>query len=349
MHVARRAIALCALSVSLSVPRLVAQDTDPKDIDTERHQVLRANICSKLDVLRPDVQTGITIAVTDDAIIIDGVRDSSIKTVAELLRPSMFIQELRINGHAYHAHEQAMGDPEPNSNFVYNPHWAVIGLALDPAARIKHRSPIDIGSHLEFFFPMVEASADRFPWPPPEASAVFELPRHERSLNVADQVNEIRANLRDAGYQFSRIFRLPGGGAAVVAPIEQIDAQGNPMPDSARWATGIRPLVPLSVVGYLKALFAGRQAYWRVIVFVITDQPLPFGKLPTMPDMDAMRRFGSLSLASTELKEKLTSEHHVWAYIYEITARESDAQPTVVLPGRFSGEEHLRKARLIRR
>src|SRR5690242_13974743 len=81
MHVGRGAIALCALSISV----LHAQGASPNDVGAVRHQLLRDRICEQLEVLRPDVQSGITVAVTEDAVIVDGVRDSSVMTVKVLL------------------------------------------------------------------------------------------------------------------------------------------------------------------------------------------------------------------------------------------------------------------------
>ena len=341
MQVGRLAIAIFALSMSV-----LATSADDSVAD---QQAVRDWFCSKLEILRPEAQAGITVTVSADRIGIDGVRSSSLAIVQSIAAESNTTQAIWINGQRYHRRVQT----SPlllNSRTQHEKYYDVIARSLPPAilSELERHS----GWRREGFFGLGPNLRERtevgpFPFPPPAPSAVLELPRPRPATTVDELVRATRDILASAGYSYSTVSPLPDdGGFAVVAPLEQTDARGIPLRGNARFSPTIEPVTSGGVSAYLKALIAGRKGYWRVIVFVITDRPLPIGPQPTVAQLGGFQRGGSLSLAPSEHKETLTVEHHVWAFIYEISAQENEKEATVVVPGRLSAEEHLKRARL---
>ena len=300
--------------------------------------------------MRPETQVGITVVVSDNVIMVDGVRDSAIGTVKTLLLEESFTQALSINGHVHRPPEHILAIP---TDPKFERYWDIVDRPVDPDVLRKlprNRSliptiPGAFGTKLEI--PLSVRGREPFPWPPPEPSGVFELPHRQGSRKVDDLVKLIQANFKSAGYPYSTMFPLPGGGAAIVSPVEQTDAKGNPLAGYFRFSTKLRPVGRSDDFGeYLNALISGRQGNWRVIVFVITDQPLPVGQPATAPEVSSFGVSGNLSLAPPQLQKQLSAEHRVWGLVYEISARENGSGPIVVLPGRISGEEHIRRAGL---
>jgi hypothetical protein len=346
MQVGRLAIAVFALSMSV-----LATSADDSVAD---QQAVRDWFCSKLEMLRPEAQAGITVTVSADRIGIDGVRSSSLAIVQSIAAESNTTQAIWINGQRYRRPVQT--SPRLlNSRTQHEKYYDVIARSLGPAILSeleRHRDWRFEGFRFEGFLGLGPNLRERtevgpFPFPPPAPSAVLELPRPRPATTVDDLVRATRDILASAGYSYSTVSPLPDdGGFAVVAPLEQTDARGIPLRGNARFSPTIEPVTSGGVAAYLRALIAGRKGYWRVIVFVITDRPLPIGPQPTVAQLGGFQGGGKLSLAPSERKETLTVEHHVWAFIYEISAQENEKEATVVVPGRLSAKEHLKRAGL---
>jgi hypothetical protein len=116
-----------------------------------------------------------------------------------------------------------------------------------------------------------------FPWPPPAGYSAIPLPRTMLSLGPSPTLGDVQSSLEHALTAASKgftqgLFRAPGG-FALVARMERIGSDGTPLPGQARWMKEGSPT--LSLLEFLGDLFFERPGYFRVVAFVLTDQPNP--------------------------------------------------------------------------
>ncbi|MGB2863641.1 MAG: hypothetical protein WBC05_09985, partial [Sedimentisphaerales bacterium] len=129
----------------------------------------------------------------------------------------------------------------------------------------------------------------KFPWPPPQASAMANLPNEffripdVNLVRLRDVDNRLSRALDIAGYVEKSYYAAPDG-FALVARLEQINPDGTPKSGSDRWAVEVRPLHRFSLSGYLRALFKSDPGYFRIIVFIVT--PHPFDKSDEQVSID---------------------------------------------------------------
>jgi hypothetical protein len=98
---------------------------------------------------------------------------------------------------------------------------------------------------------------------------------------------------------------------------------------------------------YIKALFNAPPGHYRVIVFVVTDQPFAAtGQEPGSQEASAWLAAGALRLPSQIGREPYSSEHYTSALIYEFERNRDTRQATVKTPSDLLGRTHLEKAGL---
>jgi hypothetical protein len=155
-------------------------------------------------------------------------------------------------------------------------------------------------------------SLPEFPWPPPEGYR----PPEPLSLGLFGPhrttagawYDRVRSTLRELSSDYETgLFKGPPGGFALVARLERIDTSGKPFPGRARWTTEGQP--KLNLTELLADLFLERPGYFRIVVFIVTDQPNfqsdPKARLPDVrngaafmpPELGAMRLDGKFVMA----------------------------------------------------
>jgi Caspase domain len=183
-----------------------------------------------------------------------------------------------------------------------------------------------------------------FPWPPPAASEQVTLDRSlfppGRSMStVGDQ---LALALDDARYEYS-YHRAPGG-FAVVARLERVDASGKPMPGDARFAAP-DAREQFSLASYIKQLFFAAEGYYRLIVFVATDQAFTTtGLRLRSKEAGELLARGSNRLPAEYDKLIFTNAHRVSALVYEFRKGSRDGDATHLVPGRLGALVHLERA-----
>lgn len=188
-----------------------------------------------------------------------------------------------------------------------------------------------------------------FPWPPPSASAEAKIPANwlpptggaTRLFAVSDKLEQA---LRAAGYPKWSYSSVPRG-FALVTQMEQIKADGTPSRAPARWSTKLPSARELNLVELIRALAGAPEGYYRVIVFLVTDQPWP--RTREAPTGEEARRwlangFNRLPPSIGELEYE--SQYETVALIYEFSKQSETADATQVEPSATSAQEHLKKA-----
>jgi hypothetical protein len=195
-----------------------------------------------------------------------------------------------------------------------------------------------------------ETQMPRFPWPPPRYSALAAIPPALLAAATPPTLGAVADRLEQAfdkaGYTERTFYWIPGG-FALVSRIEQTRADAAPMSPPARWVAAT-PKTP-SLAEYVKALFNAPPGYYRVIVFVVTDQVFSAAeRKPTSAEANEWLSGGALRLPAEVRVRPYTPEHYTAALIYEFERRRSDEQATVRNPSDFPGRTHLEKAGLWR-
>ena len=140
-----------------------------------------------------------------------------------------------------------------------------------PAAAAAEPPPLDGPS-------TVESSGDdivSFPWPPPTPTTQAVLDRTLLARNAAtlgDVAERLTTALAGLGYSERSFYRAPGG-FALATRLEQIEFNGTPKAEPLRWSAGLPPREIFSLGGFIDALFSAPEGHYRVIVFVVNDQP----------------------------------------------------------------------------
>jgi len=114
-----------------------------------------------------------------------------------------------------------------------------------------------------------------FPWPPPAPTSRASLD-HAMLENATDPTlggaaKRLQAALESVGYVERSYYPVPGG-FALVTRLEQIDAKGVPV-DPGRWSMAVAPRRLFSPADFLRVLFTAPEGNYRVIAFVVSDQP----------------------------------------------------------------------------
>ena len=124
--------------------------------------------------------------------------------------------------------------------------------------------------------PKSESGIPKFPWPPPRYSAFATIPRPLMAPAAQTTLQSVSTRLERAldaaGYSERSFYWIPGG-FALVSRIEQIRADASPMGAPERWSVTMHRPVRQGLAAIIKALFDAPPGHYRVIVFVVTDQP----------------------------------------------------------------------------
>ncbi len=189
-----------------------------------------------------------------------------------------------------------------------------------------------------------------FPWPPPPPSDRMMLSRagFARGLGANPSLMSAADHLTDAlgqaGYSQYSFYSAPGG-FALVARLERIRSDGTPEPEGQRFAPPSAS-EPFSLGVYLKQLFIAPEGYYRLIVFVVTDNVVVTkGAAPTAATAQAWLRNGADRLPAAYATLPFTKAHEVDALIYEFR-KEGKGQATPLTPSPIDARAHLERAGL---
>jgi hypothetical protein len=196
-----------------------------------------------------------------------------------------------------------------------------------------------------------EPEVPQFPWPPPRASASVAIPdgfiaaSGSAAPTLGDVAAQIHTTLDGGGYVERSYFAAPGG-FAMVTRLERINADGTPMQDPERWRVEAQPLGSFSLRAYLQALFTAPSGHYRIIVFVVSSQPLAQSEAEvSRSEALAWLHEGLNRLPDSIAGAAYTDRHVVTALIYEFE-QPGRQEAVLVLPGNLTGRAHLERAML---
>ena len=195
------------------------------------------------------------------------------------------------------------------------------------------------------------SSLPEFPWPPPAPSEQLLLPDATfrkpgaPAPSLAAVGERIVHALHSADYLEYSFYRAPNG-FALVARLERTTPDGTPLPAEFRY---IPPDAsePFSLTGYIRSLFFAPEGFYRLIVFVVTDQPF----VASETSVDAAGANRLLRNGANRLPEQLSHEvftpaHVVTVLIYEYRKGHGGSEVAAIVPGRLAAETHLERSQI---
>jgi hypothetical protein len=118
------------------------------------------------------------------------------------------------------------------------------------------------------------------------------------------------------------------------------------MPGDRRWQVTPPPPESFTISEYLQRLFKAQPGRYRVIVFVVTGDPVvPGYKPPSAEEMDA-RLVGGATMLSEGYRALPAKNAHCEALIYEFFRRSTGSEVRFVAKSKIAPVRHLTGAGL---
>jgi hypothetical protein len=193
-----------------------------------------------------------------------------------------------------------------------------------------------------------EPTMPAFPWPPPAATAETVIPDKwlftKGGVDLDNVADRIESALLESKYPRWSYSSVPNG-FALVTQIEQVKADGTPSPEPARWSTDLPWVANMTLIEFIRALVHSPPGYYRVIVFIVTNQPWPrTGKKPTGGEAVQWLARGFNWLPRSIGKLPYGPDYRTTALVYEFKKVSKDAKAFLLKRSTTSAEDHLKKA-----
>lgn len=195
-----------------------------------------------------------------------------------------------------------------------------------------------------------KTSVPDFPWPPPQYSAFSDIPvslfASMEVTRLGEVATKFEAAFQQAGYVERSYFSVPNG-FALVSRMEQIQDDGTPLEGQERWSVTIAPKPVFSLTTYLQALFTAQKGRYRIIAFIVTNEPITVDD-KGVPREDATKWLwkGAKSLPSELAQQEFGKDYRITALIYEFEQATPDHEAVLRSPGSLDGLTHLQKSGL---
>lgn len=149
--------------------------------------------------------------------------------------------------------------------------------------------------------------------------------------------------MASVGHDEVGYYYVPGG-FALTTRLERMDDDGAPVLTD-RWILSVaRPDVSWSLIGYIQALTTATVGHFRVLTFVVTDQPFSPSDEPA--DTATIREWAVLgeNVLPREVREQPFGDGvEVTALVYEMSKTRGARDVVVHVPGHLLAAQHLRK------
>src|SRR3546814_413007 len=231
-----------------------------------------------------------------------------------------------------------VGAPRPPPSNIGTVTYAIGG---EPQAAAAAATATTVGS---------ESDTPAFPWPPPRATVRTVLDR-DMTFGGAANLGAVAERLSDAlhaaGYESPAFYSAPGG-YAMVARLEQIEADGTPKPVPMRWSTALPSREIFSLRDYFSALFSAPEGHYRVIVFVVSDKPFATSRGAASREQAAAWLQGGLNLLPAAIANLPVSANHACtALIYQFHKQGFQGEAVSVLDGAPEASVQLRRTSIL--
>lgn len=169
--------------------------------------------------------------------------------------------------------------------------------------------------------PVVERGSDvpEFAWPPPEPTSSVSLNRDllaNGNAKLGDVADHMVSALAEVGYSEKSFYAVPGG-FALVTRLEQIELDGTPLPEPGRWSQAPPPSKIFSLGAFFGSLFNAPVGNYRVIAFIVTDQPFVTDGEVSAEEMEGFLAGGLSWLPEVIRARDFTAGHVGTALIYQ--------------------------------
>ncbi len=186
-------------------------------------------------------------------------------------------------------------------------------------------------------------------WPPPRASSSKVLPQafFNQAASLADYNDKLVEVLDGMRYDQRSYYSVPNG-FAIATQLEQFDRKnGKSMPEPERWAAAVVAPPIFSLLSYLKALLTAPTGNFRVIVFVVTDQPFEQDQVEvTKKEAEAWTTSGFNTLPPEMARQSASKDTKCTVLIYEFSQKGTNGKALIKRPGLLTAAAHLEKANL---
>lgn len=196
-----------------------------------------------------------------------------------------------------------------------------------------------------------ESNVPVFQWPPPRPSARANLPdslwapQHPKA-RLADVAEFLEEAFERAGYGTRSFYSVPKG-FALVAQLERIESDGSPFAEDRRWSTDIASGRLFSLSTYLQALFTAPEGRFRIIVFVVTNEPFSHtGDRVSFKVAKDWLWHGTNKLPPSVGIARYTEDYFCTALIYEFVVSKQPDRAHVSDPSSVPARVHLQKSRI---
>jgi len=189
----------------------------------------------------------------------------------------------------------------------------------------------------------------RFDWPPPNASAQETIPdkwlRKGNFTTLANVADLLQKALELAEYSQLSYYAAPRG-FALATHLEQIAADGTPLPGADRWKIGTPSVANLSLLDFITALAHAPAGHYRAIVFIVTDAAwTQSAAAPGEAQIERWATGGVTALPEAIGAMPFSDGHRATALIYQFRKRGQE-EAKFVAPSPLSAYAHLERGRL---
>jgi hypothetical protein len=154
----------------------------------------------------------------------------------------------------------------------------------------------------------------------------------------------LESALRASKYRIWSYSSVPNG-FALVSQMEQIKADGTPSPEPERWSADLPWVANMTLIEFIRALVHSPPGYYRVIVFIVTNQPWPrTGEKPTGAEAEQWLAKGFNRLPESIGELPYGSDYRTTALVYEFKKVSKEAKAFLVASSATSADDHLKKA-----
>lgn len=188
-----------------------------------------------------------------------------------------------------------------------------------------------------------------FNLPPPIPSAEYNLQGYFTNCKTLGQVDSrISEALFNTGY-YSKKYYYTEGGYAIVTKMEQFNKDGSCKKGNGRWS--VKPVRDegFSITNYLLSLLTPEPGFFRVIVFVVSENFYGnnSGNATNKKEVMEWLEHGYTSLPSVIGDKAFTKQVQVHALVYEFIMKESTKKFNFSKPSELDGITHLRMAKIL--
>jgi hypothetical protein len=178
-------------------------------------------------------------------------------------------------------------------------------------------------------------------WPPERPSTSVTIPASklaEEGRTLRDLSKRFEDSLVEARQPSPSYYSVPGG-FALLTQIQQIDAEGNILSNGVVQTAALKEKQFLS--GLRKLMASKPDGYYRIVTFVVTDQPFAFSENELDREEAADRYQSGLSaLPNTDqFATPISSDHKIYVLIYEFENSKTDL--TLLNPAMLDPYVHL--------